>query len=331
MKKTQAKKIYAAGIDLGGTNVVMVLTDTKGNIISQGRFPTEASQGPDYVIKNMAANMNAMIKEAGLKNMQVKTLGIGAPGPLDSKKGIVMMAPNMPGWKNIKLKALMEKYTGIKTAVENDANCAVYGEKWLGAGRGMDNVVGFTLGTGVGGGIILNNTLIRGVSGTAGELGHIIVEVKGRKCGCGNEGCLETYASATGIANTAKDMLKKGSRSVLSDMVRGDISKITSKHVYEAMVKKDNTASAAWDAFVGHLATGVAGMINALNPQVIVIAGGVINAGDRLFSPLRRETAARCFAAPFKAVKIVPAELGEEAGAIGAAGVALNEAEYYGL
>ncbi len=333
VKKTAkaAKTKYAIGIDLGGTNVVMVLVSQDGKLKSDRRFPTEAEKGPEYVISKMAANALEIIKEAGLKASDVKCIGIGAPGPLDSRKGIVLVAPNLPGWKNIKLKAILEKKTGIKTGVENDANCAVYAEKWMGAAKSFDNVVGFTLGTGVGGGIIIDGKLIRGASNTAGELGHTIIEMNGRQCGCGNKGCLEAYASASAIANTAKEKIKAGSKSMITEMVKGDLNKITSKTVYEALLNNDKTASEVWQYFAESLASGIAAALNSLNPQAVVIAGGVINAGDRLFVPLKKETAKRSFAAPFNAAKILPAKLGEFAGAIGAAGVVLNEGDYYGI
>jgi len=328
--KTEKTK-YAVGIDLGGTNVVMVLVSQDGKVKADRRFATQADKGPEFVISNMAKNALEMIKEAGLKSAHVKCMGIGAPGPLDSKKGIVIVAPNMPGWKNIKLKALLEKKTGIKTGVENDANCAVYAEKWMGAGKNADNVVGFTLGTGVGGGIILNGSLLRGVTNTAAELGHTIIEINGRQCGCGNKGCLEAYASASAIAAFAKEKIKAGAKSAITELVKGDLNKITSKTVYEALLNNDKTAEEVWQYFTESLATGIAASLNSLNPQVVVIAGGVINAGDRLFVPLRKETAKRAFAAPFNAAKIVPAKLGEFAGALGAAGVVLNESAYYGI
>jgi glucokinase len=334
-KKTSAvktiKERFAVGIDLGGTNVVMVLVAESGRIAAQRRFLTEAEKGPQHVIENIGFNVKAMIKDSGIKPSLVWRMGIGAPGPLDSKKGIVLVAPNMPGWKNIKLKSLLEKYTGIKTGVENDANCAVYGEKWQGAARNAQNVVGFTLGTGVGGGLIINGRLLRGASNTAGELGHTIIEMDGRKCGCGNLGCLEAYASATAIAGMAKEKIKEGRKSIITEMVKGDLNKVTSKTVFEAMLNRDKTAIETWDYFIKSLATGVSAALNVLNPEVVVISGGVINAGDKLFIPLRAETGKRTFAAPFEAARIVPAKLGELAGAIGAAGVVINEGDYYGI
>jgi len=330
MPKTKKQK-YAVGVDLGGTNVVVVLMSEAGKVIADTRFSTRADKGPDFVIKNISENVKVMINKAKIEVKDVTKLGIGAPGPLDSKKGIVLVAPNMPGWKNIKLKDDLEKYLKIKAGVENDANCATFAEKWIGAGKNADNVVGFTLGTGVGGGIVIDGKLLRGVTNTAAELGHITVELNGRECGCGSKGCLETYASATGIARTAVEMIKQGRQSIITEMVKGSLSKITSKLVYEALVQKDKLAEEVWISFIRYLAAGVASVINVLNPEVIVIAGGVINAGEKLFAPLLDETRKRAFAAPFAACKILPAKLGEMAGAIGAAGIVIFEGDYYGI
>ncbi|MFP4465450.1 MAG: ROK family protein [Candidatus Goldiibacteriota bacterium] len=328
-KKPEAE--YAVGVDLGGTNIVLVLITYKGKVVRTERMETEAAKGPDFIIDNMAEKINGIIRSAGIKKQNVKRMGIGVPGPLDSKKGIVRLAPNMPGWKDIKLKQKIEKKTGIKTAVENDANCAVYGEKWTGAAKGAADVVGLTLGTGVGGGIILNNRLHRGNSGTAGEIGHTIIDINGKKCSCGASGCIEAYASATAIAESAKEKIREKRQSMIVQIAKGDMNKITSKTVYEALLNKDKVALEVWDDFIRHLSASLAGILNTLNPEVVVIAGGVINAGNRLFTPLRKETGKKAFAAPFSDAVIVPAKLGELAGAIGAAGAAINEGDYYGL
>ncbi|HPI03652.1 MAG TPA: ROK family protein, partial [Candidatus Goldiibacteriota bacterium] len=312
-------------------NIKVGVVTATGQVVSSLSVPTEGQGGPDHVVGRMTAAALQAIQAAKLPKERVLGVGIGAPGSMSHKQGLIISPPNLPGWKNIKLKAILEKKTGIKTGVENDANCAVYAEKWMGAAKSFDNVVGFTLGTGVGGGIIIDGKLIRGASNTAGELGHTIIEMNGRQCGCGNKGCLEAYASASAIANTAKEKIKAGSKSMITEMVKGDLNKITSKTVYEALLNNDKTASEVWQYFAESLASGIAAALNSLNPQAVVIAGGVINAGDRLFVPLKKETAKRSFTAPFNAAKILPAKLGEFAGAIGAAGVVLNEGDYYGI
>jgi len=328
MKKT---KKYYIGIDLGGTNVVAVIVDKNGKIYGKRQFPTFGEKGPEFVIKNIVNNVKEIISEGRIFIEEIKNIGIGSPGPLDSKKGIIMGAVNLPGWRYVKLKKEIEKYLKVKTGVENDANCAVYGEKWIGAGKNVNNVVGFTLGTGVGGGIIIDGKLIRGANYNAAEIGHTSLNPDGRLCKCGAHGCLEQYASASAIANTAKEKIRNGSKSIITEIVKGDINKITSKVVYEALISGDKLAKDVWDEFIKYLGAGVANIIQTLNPEMIIIAGGVINAGKYLFEPLKKAIKKQTFPQTYEIVKIVPAKLGELAGAIGAAGIVINEPDYYGL
>jgi glucokinase len=324
------KKFYI-GIDLGGTNVVAVIIDDKGKISGHKQFPTCGPKGPDFVIKNIADKITELINETKIPLSNIKNIGIGSPGPLDSKKGTIMGAVNLPGWKYVELKKQIEKYLNIKTGIENDANCAVYGEKWIGAAKNAKDVVGFTLGTGVGGGIIIDGKLIRGANYNAAEIGHTSLNPDGRLCKCGAHGCLEQYASATAIANFAKERIKSGGKSIITEIVKGDINKITSKTVYEALISRDKLAKEVWDEFIKYLGAGIANVMQTLNPEIVVIAGGVINAGKYLFDPLINAVKKQTFPQIFEIVKIVPARLGELAGAIGAAGIVINESDYYGI
>lgn len=330
-KLKQKKSKLVIGIDLGGTNVMAVIVNTSGKVKSYVHFPTEADKGPEHVIKNIADNVKALIAKSGLTMKDIWRAGIGSPGPLDSKKGIIMGSVNLPGWKYVKLKDSMEKLLGIGVGVDNDANCAVYGEKWVGAAEGASSVVGITLGTGVGGGIIIDNKLVRGANFNAAEIGHTSLNPDGRVCKCGAKGCFEQYASASAIAESAREAIRGGASSIMTEFVKGDLSKITSKTVYEAMSQKDKTAVAVWDEFIKYLAAGIGNQINGLNPEVVVIAGGVINAGDKLFKPLKEAVRKQTFALTFSAAKIVPAKLGGLAGAIGAAGLVINEGKFYNL
>lgn len=328
MKKE--KKFYV-GIDIGGTNVIVVIVDKKGRIFGQRQFSTLGEKGSEFVIKNIADNVKDLVSKSKFSLQDIKNLGVGSPGPLDSKKGIIMGAVNLPGWKYVELKKKLEKYLNIKTGIENDANCAVYGEKWIGAGRNVNNVVGFTLGTGVGGGIIIDGKLIRGANYNAAEIGHTSLNPDGRLCKCGAHGCLEQYASASAIANFAKERIKSGGKSIITEIVKGDINKITSKTVYEALINDDKLAKEVWDEFIKYLGAGIANIIQTLNPEIVIIAGGVINAGKFLFEPLKQAIKKQTFPQIFESVKIVPAKLGQLAGAIGAAGIVINEPDYYGL
>lgn len=328
MKKN--KKLIA-GIDLGGTNVYMLIIDTVGKIYAERHFPTEAEKGPNEVILNMVSNFNDLLKKSKISKKDLWRIGIGSPGPLDSKKGIILGAVNLPGWKFIKLKQRFEELTGVKTGVDNDANCAIYGEKWLGAGKNAKNIVGLTLGTGIGGGIIIDGKLYRGVNYNAGEIGHMSIVPDGILCNCGAKGCFEKYASATAIANFAKEKIKQGRKSLITEIVKGDLNKVTSKVVYEALLNNDKLAKEVWDDFIKYLSFGVANILNVFNPEVVIIAGGVINAGDKLFIPLREAVKKQAFEIVYSIAKILPAKLGERAGAIGAAGLVLFEGDFYGL
>ncbi len=325
------KQKLIIGLDLGGTNVVAVLVTEKGKVLAKTDFPTEGAKGPEYVIKNIAEKAVLMVGNAGYKIKDVWRAGIGSPGPMDSKKGVIIGAVNLPGWTRVELKKKLEGRLKVNVGVDNDANCAVYGEAWMGAAKGAANVVGFTLGTGVGGGIVVDGKLVRGANYNAAEIGHTTVHPEGRLCKCGVKGCLEQYASASSIANSAKDRIKAGALSSITEMVKGDINKITSQTVYEAVQNGDRTANEVWSEFIEYLSIGVANAVQTLNPEVIVIAGGVINAGDGLFEPLREAVRKKTFALTFGAAKIVPARLGGLAGAIGAAGVVINEGGFYGL
>ena len=334
MKSKKAKKFPkkpVIGIDIGGTTVNSIIIDTSGKIISQKQFPTYGKKGPDYVVKNIAKNVKALVSESGLLMKNIWRAGVGSPGPLDSKKGIIMGAVNLPGWKYVRLKKGLEKYLKIKTAVDNDANCAAYGEQWTGAAKRASDVVALTLGTGIGGGIILGGKLVRGANYNAAEIGHMSLDPRGRVCKCRAKGCFEQYASASAIAKSAKNMIKNGAKSRITELVNGKLNKIDSKVVFDAYVSGDKTARAVWDEFIYYLGAGVANIMNIFNPEMIVIGGGVINAGDKLFRPLRRAARKQAFKATYDAAKIVPAKLGQEAGAIGAAGLAIFEGDFYKL
>lgn len=328
--KTKKQKLVL-GIDLGGTTVTILILNTSGKIIGLKKILTMAAKGPEYVLKNIALNAKELVEHSGYKMKNIWRVGMGSPGPLDSKKGIIINPVNLPGWKIVKMKSILEKHLKVPVAVDNDANCAVYAEKWCGAAKRSANVVGLTLGTGIGGGIIADNKLIRGSNYNAGEIGHISLNPSGIVCNCGAKGCFEKYASATAIAQMAKNRIKSGKRSVLLKMAGGKINNITSKMVYDALLMKDKVAADTWDEFIGYLGAGVANVLNFMNPEIVVIGGGVVNAGAKLFKPLLNEVKKQSLPTVFAAAKIVPAALGEEAGAIGAAGLAIFEGDYYGL
>jgi glucokinase len=275
----------------------------------------------------IAESIAEALAEVGGARDEIAGVGIGSPGPLDRKTGPVINTPNL-GWRNFPLRDLIANGVHLPATLDNDANCATYGEWWLGAGREVDTLVGFTLGTGIGGGIVLDGRIFHGVGDAAAEIGHMTIEANGRRCNCGNYGCLEAYASGPAIAARAVEGIEAGAESVLPDLVRGRLEDITAATVYEAVVLGDLYANDVMRDTAKFLGTGVANIINILNPAMVVIAGGVTRAGDHLFVPLRAEVRRRAFKSSEEACQIVPGELPGTAGVVGA--VAAFKMEMFG-
>lgn len=313
---------YIVGVDLGGTNIVAgALPEDGSEVVSLRSEPTRANQGAEAVIDRIVRMIDTVIAEtiahAGITRKDVIGVGVGAPGPLDRQRGVVVTTPNL-GWTNFPLRDVISERTGIPVRIDNDANCATLGEWWLGAARGATNVVGITIGTGIGGGLILNGRLYHGSSDVAGEIGHTTIDVTGRRCKCGNYGCLEAYASGPSIAERAREALAGDNGSMLLRLVNGDAELITAATVYEASKRGDEVAVEVVRETARLLGAGVANLLNIFNPDVVVIAGGVTQAGDALFEPLRREVRKRAFRPAVEACRIVPGTLPGSAGVVGA-------------
>jgi glucokinase len=328
-------KKWVLGVDLGGTNIVvgaLPIDGGDGTVLAARSVPTEAARGAKYVVDRIIALVHearaAVISQQGGTEADFAGIGIGSPGPLDRATGTVINTPNL-GWRNFPLRDLIANGVGLPATLDNDANCATYGEWWLGAGRNVDTLVGLTLGTGIGGGIVLNGEIFHGVSDAAGEIGHMSIDSTGRKCKCGNYGCLEAYASGPAIALRAIEGLESGIESLLPALVDGRLEAITAATVYEAVVLGDPFANEVMRETVRFLGAGVASIINILNPEMVVITGGVTRAGDHLFVPLRAEVRRRAFRVSQEACQIVPAQLPGLAGVIGAA--AIFKKETYGV
>ncbi|HUE77687.1 MAG TPA: ROK family protein [Longimicrobiales bacterium] len=316
------EKRWIVGVDLGGTNIVVgVLPIEGGDLLALRTQKTEALRGAKFVVDRIVRMVKEAIEEVAGSNGASKEhfagIGIGSPGPLNRKTGTIINTPNL-GWRNFPLRDLISNAVGLPAALDNDANCATYGEWWLGAARDVDNLVGFTLGTGIGGGIVLNGRIFHGASDAAGEIGHMTIDSTGRKCKCGNYGCLEAYASGPAIALRAVEGIETGAESVLVDLVQGRLEEITAATVYEGAVLGDAYANEVMKETAKFLGTGIANIINILNPEMVVVAGGVTRAGDHLFVPLRAEVRRRAFRSAEEACQIVPAALIGSAGVIGA-------------
>jgi glucokinase len=255
---------------------------------------------------------------------EILGVGVGAPGPLDTKRGIVLLTPNL-GWVNLPLRQIIHDRLGLPAALDNDANCAVLGEWWVGAARGARTAIGITIGTGIGGGLILDGKLFHGASDVAGEIGHTTIDTEGRRCKCGNYGCLEAYASGPNIALRAVEEIEAGAVSRLPSLVGGDLTKITAQTVYQAAADGDDLALEVVNDTAKFLGVGIGNLLNVFNPEVVVVCGGVTLAGDHLFVPLRREAARRAFKPAVTACRIVPGELAGTAGVYGAAKAFLDQ------
>lgn len=315
-------KKWLVGVDLGGTNIVVgVLPIDGGDVLALRTLPTEANRGAKFVVDRMVSMIEqaiaTVLEEQGGDREDFAGVGIGSPGPLDRATGTVINTPNL-GWRNFPLRDLISNAVQLPASLDNDANCATYGEWWLGAGRNVDTLVGLTLGTGIGGGIVLDGEIYHGVSDVAGEIGHMTIDSTGRKCTCGNYGCLEAYASGPAIALRAMEGIEAGAESMLPDMVGGRLEEITAATVYEAVVLGDPYANEVMKETAKFLGAGVANILNVLNPAMVVIAGGVTRAGDHLFVPLRAEVRRRAFRTAVQSCEIVPAKLPGTAGVIGA-------------
>ena len=313
---------FIIGVDLGGTNIVVGAMPEDGSRHYGLRSkPTMSELGADAVVDRIVEMIGEVITvtmaETGVTRKQFAGVGIGAPGPLDREKGLVIVAPNL-GWKNFPLRDRVSHAIGLPATLDNDANCATLGEWWIGAARGGRAVVGMTIGTGIGGGLVVDGRIWHGASDVAGEIGHTTIDMHGRRCKCGNYGCLEAYASGPNIAERARERLSGDGDSVLTKMVGGKLELITAHTVYEAAHAGDAVALDVVKETAGFLGAGVANLLNTFNPDVVVIAGGVTQAGEALFEPLRAEARRRAFRPAFDACRIVPGELDGAAGVVGA-------------
>ena len=320
---TKKRQQYIIGVDLGGTNIVVGAMSADGKQhFAMRSIPTSAESGAEGVADRIVGLIEGVVldtlAETNSSRRDVIGVGVGAPGPLDREKGLVVVAPNL-GWKNFPLRDRISERLRLPVTLDNDANCATVGEWWQGAARGGTNVVGMTIGTGIGGGVIIEGKLFHGASDVAGEIGHTTIDLNGRHCKCGNYGCLEAYASGPAIATRAREVLvREETASLLPSLVGGKLDSITAETVYKAAQQGDAVASEIVRDTARYLGAGIANLLNILNADVVVVAGGVTQAGDALFVPLRAEVRRRAFRPAVDATRIVAGELPGTAGVVGA-------------
>ena len=308
------------GIDLGGTNIKGAVVDGEtGTILIMQSVPTEAQEGHDKVIARIIRLCKNLVSSAGLKMEDINGIGIGLPGAINAKTGTSVFMTNLPDhWVNVPVCDIVTKGTGKPAFLINDVNSITWGEQVFGAGKGTDNMVCFALGTGIGGGLVVNGQLILGRTGVAGELGHMIVQPHGNRCNCGAHGCLETYASGPAIRSMALKAVAHGGTTILGEMVDYDLNKITPKTVSDAALHGDEMAQEIYQTAGYYLGIAVANAITILEPDMVIIAGGVAAAGELLMKPVRDYVYNNVHVTPLEGIQIVTGELGNDAGIYGA-------------
>lgn len=319
---------HTIGIDLGGTNVKAGVLDAAGKLIHRTAIETQAGRGFDHVFGRLVRLVDELVAGAGLHKTDIAGIGFGTPGPMSHAEGIIYGAPNLPGWVNIPLRSRFSAATGLPVTLENDANAAAYGEFVAGAGRGTSDMVLLTLGTGIGGGIVMGGRLQRGKFDNAAEIGHTIVVANGRACPCGQRGCLERYSSANAVAERLAEALQDGEQSALRELVeRG--RKVTSVDVARAAKEGDALAARIWDEACLFLAIACVNIQHMVNPELILFTGGLIGAGAQLLEPVKSHFERQVWRISRDVPRIAFATLGDDAGLIGAA--ALARLEHGGL
>ena len=311
------------GIDLGGTNIKIGLFDSELKLISKTSVATKVDMGPNVVIDKMAQTAKKLLAEAGFSLQDVVAVGIGTPGPAKYSEGIIIKSTNMPTFKNVPICRMLKERLGAPMVFDNDANVACWGEYTVGAGKGVKDMVFFTLGTGIGGGIISNGELVHGCDENGAELGHMVIYPDGRKCNCGQRGCVEAYASADSTARRAHEAIEAGAESSLKKVLE-EKGQITSKDVYEHLANGDKLAKEITDGTAKALAITCINMLHTTEPKRIVFAGGMIAAGDVLLNRIKDFFNEHIWTLKAETVEICFATLGEDAGIIGAAALALH-------
>ena len=312
-------KNYVIGVDLGGTKISTALSTFEGNIISQTVVPTNSSEGELPVLNRIISSINEVINGANITINEVEAIGIGSPGPLDAKKGLIITTPNLP-FKNYNLVQPIKERFNVPVYLDNDANVAAIGEFMFGAGKGKENIVFFTVSTGVGGGAVLNGQAYRGNTSNALEIGHMTVAPDGPRCGCGNVGCLEAVASGTAIGKRGQEAVQTNVETSLKKY-----DKITSYEVFVEAKNGDAVAKEIVDKAMNYLGIGVANAISIFDPEMVIIGGGVSKVGDILFDTVKSVVKTRCFKAMSESCEIVLAGLGTDAGVMGAVALAILE------
>lgn len=311
--------MYRVGIDLGGTNIKAGIVNKQQEIIMQGSVPTNVQRPYANIIKDIAELVQNLFRQSGLKTDDIIGIGIGSPGTIDAKTGVVVYSNNFD-WKNVPLVEELQKYLDFPIAISNDANCAALGEVKAGAAKHSNNVVLLTLGTGVGGGVVVDGKIFEGGHAGGAELGHTILVRGGEQCTCGRKGCLEAYASATALIRQTKQAAMEHQDSKIYEYCNHDLTQINGKTVFDAAAAGDATAQKVVDDYISYLGDGIVDFVNVFRPDKVLLSGGVCNQGTILTDPLNAYIKKYCFAGEHGVIpEVATAILGNDAGIIGAA------------
>lgn len=309
---------HVIGIDLGGTKIATCAIDKLGNIRGRKIVPTLASKGQDVVISRIIQCVYDLLNESNLNIDDVTAIGLAAPGPLDIKNGLMTNPPNLPGWKDVPIVKILQREFKLPVVLENDANSAALGENLYGSGQGVDYFIYMTVSTGIGGGVVINNRILRGSTGNAAEFGHMVINFEGPICGCKNKGCFEAYASGTALARFARQGVIEGRKSILADMI--DVEELKAEHVFSAAKKGDDFALELVRNEGFYLGIGIANMASVFDPELIAIGGGLTRQWDMFYHQMMNTAKTRLFAS--KDIQVVKASLDSYAGLLGIAKLA---------
>lgn len=311
--------MYYVGIDIGGMSIKAGIVDTEGNILIKDSIKTGSYKSYQTIVLEMADLINSLLKKLGISKNDLSGIGIGSPGTPDCKNGRIIYNNNL-NFKNVPLRDEMQKYINIPVYVDNDANCAALAESEVGGSKGTKNSVLITLGTGVGGGVIIEGKIYSGFNYAASEIGHTVIEYNGVKCTCGRKGCWEVYASATGLIRMTKETISKNPDSLMITLAQGNLDKIDAKTAFVAKRQRDEAAIEVVEKYTNYLAAGITNVINIFQPEVVLIGGGVSHEGEYLLKPLREKVYSEIYCCDGIGItKIEVARMGNDAGIIGAA------------
>lgn len=318
------RRSQVLAVDIGGTKIAAALVTREGVIEHRNRTATLAAEGPAAVLTRLWALVDGVLSEAGLNTTQIAGISLAVAGPIDMREGMITTAPNLPGWDAIPLRAMVADRYKVQSFLINDAKAAALGEQEFGAGKGLSDLICVTLGTGIGGGIIIGGRLYLGRSGAAGEIGHMTIDLHGPRCSCGNIGCWETFASGTAMEAEAARRIRAGERSSLRLASDAGSGEVTAENIADAARRGDSLASSVISWSAGHIGTGLVNLANIFNPEVIVLGGGLSKIGDPLILPAVSVVKERAFPIIARDVSIAVSSIGDDAAVLGAAAFAFR-------